>query len=173
MSKKHYVNNKLLQEEMIKYQQSLRDCASQGKEEPRASDYIGKCILDIANRYSTKPKFYSYSKAWKDEMIPDGIENCIKYGLKNYNPEKFFNPLAYFTEIIHWSFVRRIKREKKEQYKKLKCQIDNELLEKLASNKYMSNENEIADHLIKDFEAKMIEDKKKRNVKKGIELFIE
>lgn len=173
MKSNYYINNKLLQEEMIKYQNSLKEAKDQGKPEPKANDYIGKSLVDIATRYANKGKFFMYSKGWHDEMILDGIENCIKYGLKNYNPEKYSNPLAYFTEIIHWSFIRRIKREKKEQYKKLKCQVENELLIKLNSNKYINAENEIADNLIKDFEIKMIEEKNKRNVKKGVELFID
>lgn len=171
--KVNYINNKTFQDEMVKYNKELTAAIEAGIEEPRANDYIGKAIVSIAQKYSNKSKFYGYTNLWKQEMVSDGIESCIKYGLKNYNPNKFSNPMAYFTEIIHWSFVRRIKREKKEQYKKLKNQQDNELLVKLSTNKYKNNENEIADHLIKDFEKKMEEDKSKRNVKKGVELFID
>ena len=48
-------------------------------------------------------------------MISDGIENCLQY-VNNFNPEKSKNPFAYFTQIIYWSFVRRIQKEKKNLY---------------------------------------------------------
>lgn len=167
--KVNYINNKTFQEEMIKYHALLKEDAN-----TRANDYIGKAIYSIATKYANKSKFYGYTNLWKEEMICDGIENCIKYGLRNYNPEKYNNPMAYFTEIIHWSFVRRITREKKEQYKKLKSQQSNDMLEHVTRNKlYKNNENEIADNLIENFENKMAEDKTKRNSKKGVELFTE
>jgi DNA-directed RNA polymerase specialized sigma24 family protein len=46
-------------------------------------------------------------------MISDGIENCVLY-IHNFNPEKSQNPFAYFTQIIHYAFLRRIQREKKQ-----------------------------------------------------------
>jgi hypothetical protein len=170
----NYVDNKKLQEELVKYQQAVKEAKEKGEKEPKANDFIGKCIYDIATNYAKKGSFFSYTADWKTEMICDGIENCVKYGIKGYNTEKYSNPLTYFTEIIHWSFVRRIKREKKEQYKKLKNQINNELVQKLASNKYIENTPpEAVDKLIGEFEAKMNKDKNKKNTKKGIELFLE
>ena len=46
-------------------------------------------------------------------MISDGIENCVQY-INNFNPEKSSNPFAYFTQIIHYAFLRRIQKEKKQ-----------------------------------------------------------
>ena len=46
-------------------------------------------------------------------MISDGIENCIQY-IHNFDPEKSKNPFAYFTQIIHYAFLRRIQKEKKQ-----------------------------------------------------------
>ena len=46
-------------------------------------------------------------------MICDGIENCVQY-IHNFNPEKSSNPFAYFTQIIHYAFLRRIQKEKKQ-----------------------------------------------------------
>lgn len=171
--KVNYINNKTFQEEMIKYHKSLTDAIEKNEPEPKANDYIGKAIYQIATKYANKSHFYGYTNLWKDEMIWDGIENCIRYGLKNYNPEKYNNPMAYFTEIIKWAFIGRIQREKKEQYAKLKCQQSNEMLETVTRNKFKNGDNDIADHLIMNFERKMSESKIKRNVKKGIELFTE
>jgi len=46
-------------------------------------------------------------------MISDGIENCVQY-IHNFDPEKSNNPFAYFTQIIHYAFLRRIQKEKKQ-----------------------------------------------------------
>ena len=56
-------------------------------------------------------------------MICDGIENCVRY-IHNFNPEKSKNPFAYFTQIIYFSFLRRISMEKKQ------LEIKNKILEK-------------------------------------------
>ena len=55
-------------------------------------------------------------------MISDGIENCVQY-IHNFNPEKSKNPFAYFTQIIHYAFLRRIQREKRQ------LDIKNKILE--------------------------------------------
>ena len=60
---------------------------------------------------------------FKDDMICDGIENCVQY-IHNFNPEKSQNPFAYFTQIIHYAFLRRIQKEKKQ------LEIKNKILEK-------------------------------------------
>ena len=55
-------------------------------------------------------------------MICDGIENCVQY-IHNFDPQKSQNPFAYFTQIIHYAFLRRIQKEKKQ------LEIKNKILE--------------------------------------------
>jgi|TARA_B100002051_G_C16651553_1_gene594215 DNA-directed RNA polymerase specialized sigma24 family protein len=50
---------------------------------------------------------------FREDMICDGIENCLQY-IDNFNPEKSKNPFAYFTQIIYYAFLRRIQKEKKQ-----------------------------------------------------------
>ena len=50
---------------------------------------------------------------YKDDMICDGIENCIQY-IDNFDPEKSKNPFAYFTQIVYYAFLRRIAKEKRQ-----------------------------------------------------------
>jgi DNA-directed RNA polymerase specialized sigma24 family protein len=50
---------------------------------------------------------------FRDDMISDGIENCVQY-IHNFDPAKSRNPFAYFTQIIHYAFLRRIQKEKKQ-----------------------------------------------------------
>ena len=82
---------------------------------PKVSEYIGECIVKIAQNLSYSGNFSGYT--YIDEMVSDGIENCIKY-INNFDPEKSKNPFAYLTQIVWYAFVRRINKEKKETEKK-------------------------------------------------------
>ena len=50
---------------------------------------------------------------FRDDMISDGIENCVQY-INNFDPTKSSNPFAYFTQIVYFAFLRRIAKEKKQ-----------------------------------------------------------
>ena len=101
----HYVDNKRLYAEMIKYINSYNEAKKEGKEPPVASNYIGQCIWLIANNLSTNRNFIDYT--YREDMIGDAIENCFRY-LHNFDPEKSTNPFAYFTQIMYYAFLRRI-----------------------------------------------------------------
>lgn len=121
MSKKkkvNYINNKKLLEEMIIYRQQLLETRAKGEPPPVASNYIGQAIHLIATRLASKPNFSGYS--FKDEMIGDGIEICVRYALGAFDPEKYNNPFAYFTTSIYNAFIKRILEEKKQRYIKIK-----------------------------------------------------
>lgn len=176
----HYVDNKLLLEEMIKYLDAVKDAEESDSEKPRIPEYIGECLLKISNRLSTKPNFINYT--YREEMISDGIENCINY-LENFNPEKSNNPFAYFTQIIYYAFLRRIQKEKKQLYIKHKSLEQSLILDELVIH---GNENDPGDHsayvnlntdymndFIETFEEKEAEKKQKREKKKGLENFID
>ena len=107
----HYVNNKEFLAALIKYREDKEIAEIQGKPKPPIPRYIGECFLKIANHLSFKPNFVNYM--FKEDMISDGIENCVQY-IHNFNPEKSQNPFAYFTQIIHYAFLRRIQREKRQ-----------------------------------------------------------
>lgn len=109
----HYVNNADFLKALIEYRDNVEQAAKDGKPKPQLSNYIGECILKIATHLSYKPNFINYS--YRDDMILDGIENCIQY-IDNFNPDKSSNPFAYFTQIIYYAFLRRIAKEKKQSY---------------------------------------------------------
>lgn len=121
MTQNHYVDNKLLYAEMVKFTKAYNEAVAQGVETPRPSNYIGECIWLIANRLSTNRNFIGYT--YRDEMIGDAIENCLRY-LHNFNPEKSNNPFAYFTQIMYYAFLRRIEKEKKQSYIKYKTMVN-------------------------------------------------
>jgi hypothetical protein len=114
MSKKkpeHYVNNKELLEALIVYRTKVAAAKEAGLPKPRITNYLGECFLKIATHLSYKPNFVNYM--FREDMISDGIENCVQY-IHNFNPERSQNPFAYFTQIIHYAFLRRIQKEKKQ-----------------------------------------------------------
>lgn len=115
--KQNYVNNKDFLAALVSYQQLVRESNEQAAPRPRVPNYIGECIMKISTHLARKPNFINYT--FKDEMIADGIENCLQY-IDNFDPEKSSNPFAYFTQIIWYAFIRRIQKEKKVLYTKYK-----------------------------------------------------
>ena len=114
---KHYVNNKEFLEAIIEWKEKVKEAESSDEDIPPVTDYIGECFLKIAQHLSYKPNLINYT--FKEEMIGDGIENCLQY-VNNFNPEKSKNPFSYFTQIIYYAFIRRIQKEKKQTHVKHK-----------------------------------------------------
>ena len=107
----HYVNNKELLEALIVYREKVAIAKEKDLPKPRITNYLGSCFLKIATHLSYKPNFVNYM--FRDDMISDGIENCVQY-IHNFDPAKSKNPFAYFTQIIYYAFLRRIQKEKKQ-----------------------------------------------------------
>ena len=171
MSKKqHYVDNKEFLAAMIEWKESIREAESKGDEIPPITEYIGECFYKIATHLSYRPNFINYT--YREEMIGDGIENCIQYA-KNFDPEKSKNPFAYFTQIIYYAFLRRISKEKKQQSIKQKM-IDNDTLK---THETMDFDDEVYDNTYIDFLKDNLPQeefpKKKKKTKRGIEHFVE
>ena len=113
--------------------------------------------------------FINYT--YRDEMISDGIENCLQY-CGNFNPEKSKNPFAYFTQIIYYAFIRRIQKEKKQQHIRHKV-IENMSVDVLAVGEDME-QAQFVDYLQKNFlpaEDVYKPKKKKKTEPKGLEKF--
>jgi len=122
----HYVDNKKFLEAMIEYKDRCNKAKKRNRKNPPVTNYIGECFLKIANHLSYRPNFINYT--FRDEMISDGIENCLQY-LSNFNPKKSKNPFAYFTQIIYYAFIRRIQKEKKQVNIKVKLIEDSNLID--------------------------------------------
>ena len=114
----HYINNADFLKALIDYREACDLSSQNNKDDPQIPNYIGECFLKIAEHLSRKPNFVSYS--FREEMISDGIENCLMY-FRNFDPTKSKNPFAYFTQIIYFAFLRRIMKEKKQLYVKYKA----------------------------------------------------
>ena len=128
----HYVNNKELLEALIVYREKVAIAKEKDLPKPRITNYLGSCFLKIATHLSYKPNFVNYM--FRDDMISDGIENCVQY-IHNFDPEKSRNPFAYFTQIFHYAFLRRIQKEKKQ------LDIKNKIIEKTGFDEVMTVED--------------------------------
>jgi len=109
----HYVDNKEFLKAFIAYNAAYKAAKEKGEQPPRIPDYIGRCFMKIAEKFSNHKSFIGY--AYKDEMIADAIENCIMYAY-DFDPNRGTNPFAYFTTVVWHAFVRRINKENKNKY---------------------------------------------------------
>ena len=182
VNKAHYVDNAKFLEAMIEYKREYNKAKEDDTGLPQISEYLGSVFLKIAQRLSFRPNFINY--AFKNDMISDGIENCLHY-IHNFNPEKSNNPFAYFTQIIYYAFIRRIQKEKKQLYIKYKSmqnyEISPEYVEymnydedfKTATDFKNSDFRVVVDEFVDNFE----KSKKKKAAKKkpeptNLELFM-
>ena len=125
----HYVNNKEFLQAIVERKTLIKEAESVGEGPPQITNYLGECILKIANHLSYRPNFINYT--YREEMISDGIENCLQY-IDRFDPEKSSNPFAYFTQIIYYAFVRRITKEKKQQMIKEKLLKESNIESRIA-----------------------------------------
>jgi hypothetical protein len=112
----HYVDNKKFYEAMKDWKAEWDSAVEKGEPTPQCTNYLGECFVKISNHLAYKSNFVNYT--FRDEMILDGIENCLRYA-DRFDPDKSNNPFAYFTQITYYSFVRRIKKEARQTETKL------------------------------------------------------
>ena len=152
---------------MVEYKRAVADAEAVDDPPPRIPDMVGAALLKIANRLSTKPNFINYT--FREEMVSDGIENCINY-INNFDPKKSKNPFAYFTQIIYYAFLRRIQKEKKQLYIKHKAienfQAFDEFVDPIDGSRMVADPHnyeptEYMKDFVKGFEEKERENKKK------------
>ena len=171
----HYVDNTLFLDEMLKFRNSVIESKLNNTERPQVPNYVGECFLKIAEHLSYKPNFINYT--FREEMISDGIENCLQY-IDNFDPEKSRNPFAYFTQIIYFAFLRRIQKEKKQLYVKYKSLERSGMMEGIMAQqapgggdefrlaKYNDSIYSNLYYFIEEFEAKATANNKKAAAKK-------
>jgi len=109
-SKKRYINNN-------DFHLALVDYYDKSLENPNIpiSNYIGECIMKIAEKLSSKHFFYGYN--FREDMVGDGLLKMSEAViLKKYDVLITNNPFAYFTQICWNCFWQRVAKEKKELY---------------------------------------------------------
>lgn len=138
----HYVDNKKFLEALIEHRQKVVEAQELGIEKPIVSRYLGECFIKIATHLSYKANFINYT--FKDDMISDGIENCLT-AVEKFDPARSSNPFAYYTQIIYFAFVRRIQKEKKQQATKYKL-LENIDIDQLVTQ--AQDNEEMVNHLL-------------------------
>ncbi|UYA57650.1 RNA polymerase sigma factor for late [Synechococcus phage S-CREM1] len=144
--KQHYLDNKEFLRALINYKQSVVKAEASGLPKPRVNNYIGECFLKIATHLSYRPNFINYM--YKDDMICDGIENCIQY-VDNFDPEKSSNPFAYFTQIVYYAFLRRIAKEKRQM------EIKEKLIERSGYEEVFTSDGADSDNQYNQIKSKI------------------
>jgi len=98
--KKHYVNAKVFQEQILEYYET-----------EEMTPELGEAIFNIANRLAYAPNFINYT--YREDMVGDAIVKMIS-ALKNkkFDPSKG-SPFSYYTKIAFNAFCNRIKKEKR------------------------------------------------------------
>lgn len=127
----HYVNNKEFYQALVEYKKKVDEAKEKGLPKPRITNYLGDCFLRIANHLAYKPNFVNYM--FKDDMICDGIENCVQY-IHNFDTTRT-NPFAYFTQIVYYAFLRRIAKEKKQ------LEIKSKIIERSGYDEVFTSED--------------------------------
>jgi len=108
--------------------------------------------------------------------------NCILY-ISSFDPRKSKEPFSYFTQVANWAFIRRIEKEKREVYFKLRSLhnmdglMDNSHQEdhdhshdgKLMSDDYLIHTR----NYVNEYEEKMEKKRKKQRKKKQIKNYSE
>jgi len=121
-----FVDNERFYNELSEWKTKFVENKEAGVVDPKPPipDYVGEAIYLIASRFATKAK---WKNPYTDDMIGDGIEECIRY-LDKFDVTKSRNPFSYFTQVVYYAFLRRIGKEKKNLYVRYK------LLEKAATS---------------------------------------
>ena len=164
----HYVDNKKFYEALVEHINACKLAVAEGREKPRVTNYIGECFLKIATHLSYKSNFINYT--FKDDMISDGIENCLAAADK-FDPVRSTNPFAYYTQITFFAFVRRIQKEKKQQVTKYKM-IENMDIDTFLSQDPDSHEfaNEFLEYLRKQVDFVDVDKRTFKAPKKKVKL---
>lgn len=108
----NYINKSELYEEMKAHRAKFLVTKAKGERPPRVTDSLAKSFMAIANGVSERANWAGYS--YIEDMRLDAIENCIRY-VNVFDPERSKNPFGFFSIVVWNSFIRTLKKEKKQE----------------------------------------------------------
>lgn len=167
----HYVNNREFTLALDSYSRACKEALVNNESLPRMNNYLGECILKMANRLAGSPRFRGYS--YRDEMVANGIVAAVKYAHK-FDGDRFDNGFAYVTQILFSHFIITIKNEKKKYETSLKL-IQEAQLETFGNDDYSDIQDDharfIADQKLQEIEEnKLIRDENGKTGRQGFHL---
>jgi DNA-directed RNA polymerase specialized sigma subunit len=155
-NRSNYIDNDKFLKEIISFKKTVK---ANGETRTPVPDALALYFCKLAKNLAQKGNFTNYT--YKDDMIADGVENCIRYA-SNFDPSRSTNPFAYFTQIICFAFIRKIKKERKQLYIRYKTFMDSELSDNEEILTAMQNNDSLQENkreFIQNFEDSL--DKKK------------
>jgi hypothetical protein len=147
----NYIDNERFFKEIKEWKTKVDDAIMGGEEKPPITEYIGECFWKIAEHLSFKSNFANYP--FREDMIGDAVENCLMYA-HNFDPEKSKNPFSYFTQITYYAFIRRIEKEKKQnfvKYKMLQKLDEDGSVRRWFSDNFFDSDKHIEDQMAEYF----------------------
>lgn len=116
--KVHYLDKAEFLSRIVAYRKDVRKAKKAKKAKPRIPDDIGLSLWKIAENAAKHPSYARYT--FRDIMIADAVENCLRY-FDNFDPRHAKkNPFGYFSMCCIRAFWRRIEIEKEQLYGKYK-----------------------------------------------------
>jgi len=163
---KHYINGRDFYDALVEYKDEVAVAEAADSEKPRIPRYVGECFLKMCTKLATRGNFSQYT--YREEMVLDAIENCVNV-VDSFDPlkTKAANAFGYFNKIAWNAFIRRIAKEKKQNYTKHK-NMQRMLMGHDGSE---IKNNELSNAVISDFEDKLAKQEKKQRADIGIEKF--
>lgn len=183
----NYVDKAEFLARITEYRKDCRAAKKAKKPKPKIPEYLARCIMLIAENAAKHPHYSRYS--FKDIMISDAVENCVRY-FDNFDPRHAKkNPFGYFSTCCIYAFWRRIGLEKEELYGKYKLAQQSGVMDELhngmednGSGDGSIQKSEIFDNLntfiakyeeglAKKKEKKALKKAEKKRIAKGLEKF--
>lgn len=179
---RHYVDGPAFYNALKERRELVIKAKEEGKEPPAITNFIGLCIMNIAQNLSRKYQFANYP--FRDEMIQDAILHCIRY-IDSFDPNKSTNAFSYYTQTVYYTFLSRIAEERKQTYIKCKSTISSVVMSELSE---MAVEgSEMAEHIhdnfefdsdfmekyVDDFESKLRNKREASTKKRGLDLLVD
>lgn len=117
--KKHYLDNQTFLAKITEYRKAVMK--SKRKRIPIPNE-IAELLYAIARNLSNCPCFAKYP--YKEDMVQEAIINCIQcinnFEIAKEIGERQKSAFSYFTQVIYWAYLRKIKKEKKVLVSKFK-----------------------------------------------------
>jgi hypothetical protein len=113
----NYINNADLLVAIVEHQKAVKKHEKAGTIPPPPPDYIGKCILQICNKLSTRYNFVDYS--YRDLFVGEAIERCVM-AIRTFDAKKTTHAFNYLTMVAFRAMQKVINVEKHQNYIKHK-----------------------------------------------------